>query len=280
MLTAVGFPTGNDDGKASAASTQSIRDFQTSQPGLTVDGSAGPKTREKLFAAYFVFLGGPKLTKADFLGKGADAGGKADLQGCSEFNPVMMFSAAESTALESNKPERNKQNAINRRVLVLLFRPGSVIPPAGWPCPRFNEGPDGCKARFFSDAAKRRQFQAKRRTVEVDKDTFACRFYELILNGSPCEGPNPTPIILEEVNPLIVLLPPAPAAVPGGAAPPPGGSAPPVKASGSTPAPAGGSVSASTRVVFVKRPYTNPAGATIVLKTDAGFDGKGKLTIN
>lgn len=134
------------------------------------------------------------MTPSNFLAKGADPDGKGDYQGCSEFNPVLMFSAAENAALQSNKTERNKENAPNRRVLALLFRPGTVVPPAKWPCPKWNEGIAGCQKRLFADAATRRQFQAKRRTVDVDKDTFACRFYERLLQTSPCEGPNRRPI--------------------------------------------------------------------------------------
>ncbi|MFN0101276.1 MAG: peptidoglycan-binding protein [Bryobacteraceae bacterium] len=276
MLTSVGFPTGTESGSKTAQSTQAIKDFQTAN-GLTADGDAGAKTREKLFAAYFEFLSGPTLTPADFLAKGADPNGKGDYQGCSEFNPIMMFSAAENTALQSNVTERNKQNSVNRRILVLLFRPGTVVPAAKWPCPTWIEGPAGCTKRFFANAATRRQFQAKRRTVEVDKDTFACRFYERLLNQSPCEGPNPTPIILEEVNPLILMIPVA-------AAPAPATQGADAKAAGE---PAGEPAAAAAPAinvdhssVVVKRPYTNPDPSKLTLKTDADFDGTGTFTVN
>lgn len=270
MLTAVGFPTGTDSGTATAQSTQAIKDFQNSK-GLTPDGSAGKNTREKLFEAYFVFLGGPILTKADFLARGAHPDGKGDLQGCSEFNPVMMFSASENASLQSNKPERNKQNSINRRVLILLFRPGTVVPAAKWPCPTWKEGIAGCQKRFFANAATRRQFQAKRRTVEEDKDTFACRFYERILNKSPCDGPRPTPgpIILEEVNPLIVLAP-APVSE----------AAPAQAVAGDTKAVGAGQVTPGQKAVLVKRPYTNPPPTKVTLRTDAGFTGTGTFTVS
>jgi hypothetical protein len=269
ILTALGFPTGTDSGTATAQSTQAIKDFQSAN-GLTPDGDAGPKTRAKLFAAYFAFLSGPILTPADFLAKGADPNGKGDYQGCSEFNPVMMFSASENTALQSNIPERNKQNSVNRRVLVLLFRPGTVVPTAKWPCPAWNESTAACVKRFFADAATRRQFQANRRLVEVDKDTFACRFYERLLGQSPCEGPNPTPIILEDVNPLI-LIQEAPAAE---------AAAPAADSSAKAQSSAAKSVSADRAAVIVKRPYTNPAPSVLTLKTDTGFDGTGLLTVD
>ena len=204
------------------------------------------------------------VTTGDFLGKGASANGKADYQGCSEFNPVMMFSASENAALQSNTTERNKQNSVNRRILVLLFRAGTPNPGAKWPCPEWTEGTGGCTKRFFADAAKRRQFQGHRRTVEADKDTFACRFYERLVNHSPCEGPNPTPIILEKVNPIILVgpgeapgAPPAkPSATPHNSRRRPTGSKPPPASLcratlPSTPAPLRRPTSASSRRVAV-----------------------------
>lgn len=59
MLDAVGFAPGNMSGSATAASTKAITDFQKAN-GLVPDGAAGPKTREKLLAAYFAFLSGPE----------------------------------------------------------------------------------------------------------------------------------------------------------------------------------------------------------------------------
>src|SRR5690349_12869555 len=48
----------------------------------------------ELFKAYMQKLSPPdlKLGKKDFLGQGADAKGKADYQGCSSFNPLLVFS--------------------------------------------------------------------------------------------------------------------------------------------------------------------------------------------
>jgi len=100
-----------------------------------------------------------------------------------------MFSAAEQRAFSDplRKEQRDEENATNRRVLVFLFRPGVRIKAAAWPCPRASEGSAGCRKRFWSDAATRRTFQGKRRALENDKDTFACRFYDRLSNNSPCE---------------------------------------------------------------------------------------------
>jgi hypothetical protein len=126
---------------------------------------------------------------AEFLGGGLDGRGKADFQGCSEFNPVLMFSKTEQQIFA--RPEhhdlRDVENEPNRRVLVLLFRPGLHVPPDAWPCPRASEGSAGCRKRFFADADRRRANGAKRRTQQDDRDTFACRFYDRLAGGSPCE---------------------------------------------------------------------------------------------
>ncbi|MFN0103817.1 MAG: peptidoglycan-binding protein [Bryobacteraceae bacterium] len=190
MLRALGFDPGNTSGSVTAQSTNAVKDFQRSKD-LDDDGDPGKDTRKELFKAYMDFLCPVTLAKTDFLGRGEDAGGKADYQGCSEFNPQMMFSAEENTRFSNaaDKTERNAENSINRRVMALLFRPGIKIDTNRWPCPRASEGTAGCVKRLWFDAPTRRQFQAKRRTNIVDRDTFACRFYDRMVGTSPCEGP-------------------------------------------------------------------------------------------
>lgn len=132
-----------------------------------------------------------QVPDGDFLGKGASASGRGDMQGCSEFNPVLMFSKAENDkfAKDKDKTARNDENSPNRRVLILFFKPGSFIDLDKWPCPAARDSSIGaCQKRFWSDQAKRRQFQAKHREAETDHDTFACRFYDRLTAGSPCEG--------------------------------------------------------------------------------------------
>jgi hypothetical protein len=147
-----------------------------------------------LFKAYLQKLAPPdlKLAKTDFLAQGADALGKGDYQGCSEFNPLLIFSQQRNKQFESqtDKTARNDANAGNRRVLVLLFQKGSKVDAASWPCPRATEGGAGCKARFWSDGEKRRttRLPDKDRKFEEKPDTFACRFYQRLLTESPCEG--------------------------------------------------------------------------------------------
>jgi hypothetical protein len=163
--------------------------------GQTASGPTTPASRKQLFADYMEkicvdeneapFVIEPK----DFLGGGRDNRGKADFQGCSEFNPVLMFSRQEAEKFErsQDKTARNAANKTNRRVLAFLFRPGIKIDPAAWPCPRVKEGTAACKKRFWSDADKRRQFQESRREFRQDGDTFACRLYTRLANNSPCE---------------------------------------------------------------------------------------------
>lgn len=157
-----------------------------------------------LIQAYQQKLAPPALllTATDFLGKGADPGGKADFQGCSEFNPLLIFSQEKEARFAEAKQqqasgkgddaqidERNVDNAPNRRVMVLLFRPGTRVDPGKWPCPRATEGTSGCKLRFFSDGEKRRSTHLPGdvdRFYEKTKDTFACRFYQRL--SSPCES--------------------------------------------------------------------------------------------
>jgi OmpA family len=156
--------------------------------------------QSQLLKAYLQKLSPPDFSTGshDFLGQGADSGGKGDYQGCSEFNPLLIFSQNEQKAFEKaqqNKDEellndRNILNQPNRRVLVLLFRAGSKVTPAKWPCPRATEGVSGCHKRFWSDGEKRRstRLQDTERKFEDNEDTFACRFFQRISSKSPCEG--------------------------------------------------------------------------------------------
>jgi len=176
--------------------------------GQPISEKPSPAARKALFKAYMDHVctirdeetGAPVpdddgrpvqlvLKPTDFLASGADSGGKGDFQGCSEFNPILMFSQEENARFSQpkNKPERDLENASNRRVVIFLFRPGVRVNAAAWPCPRAKEGTAGCRKRFWSDAAKRRTFQEKRREFKDTRDTFACRFYDRLSSNSPCE---------------------------------------------------------------------------------------------
>ena len=153
-----------------------------------------PNKRKALFQEYMNKLGGdalPALDRADFLGGGKDAKGKGDFQGCGEFNPILVFSEKEQKAFdkEKDKSGRDAANVPNRRVMVLIFREGSFIETAKWPCPRATEGSAGCRKRFWSDGEKRRtkRLPDAERRFELTQDTFACRFYHRISERSPCE---------------------------------------------------------------------------------------------
>jgi hypothetical protein len=158
----------------------------------------GPAARRQLFLAYMDRVSQDadrqpfKLDKRDdFLGHNQDALGKGDFQGCGEFNPVLIFSAADQARFErdSDKADRNDANAPNRRVMALLFRKGSRVEPAKWPCPRAKEGTADCKRRFWSDGESRRtrRLPDEPRQFEKTEDTFACRFYHRLAISSPCD---------------------------------------------------------------------------------------------
>ena len=199
-------PYGND--------TWGRRSLQTMLTAIGTSGSSGDVVgehernrgkRSTLFSAYMDHLCGPdlKLAKGDFLAAGQDAGGKGDYQGCSEFNPVKVFSQEQLRKFDQSgdKTERNARNAPNRRVVALFFRRGSRVSPSRWPCPRAAEGIAGCQKRFWSDAARRRAPSAETRTVETARDTFACRFYDRLTFHSPCDHSNVTgvaPIVLDD----------------------------------------------------------------------------------
>ncbi len=172
-------------------------------PAAPYESDAG--LRETLYLRYMNRLAGPalKLEPQEFLGRGADPKGKGDYQGCGEFNPTRLFSQPEAQAFNTarDKTERNLDNAPNRRVVIYLFEPGSQVLAARWPCPRAEEGAAGCRARFWSDAARRRANAEERREYADTADTFACRFYDRLAQQSPCEAaPEPLHIRLYDLD--------------------------------------------------------------------------------
>jgi hypothetical protein len=195
MLNAVSTQQIAVDGQMGPQTSSAIQQFQSSQ-GLAADGDAGPDTRKALFKAYMdkicVGADGKPFQldpQTDFLGHNADNLGKADFQGCSEFNPVMLYSQSDMDyfASETDKTGRDAGNQVNRRVMVLLYRVGAQVTPAKWPCPRASEGISGCQKRFWSDGDTRRSNGPDVRLWEQKHDTFACRFYQRQMTGSPCE---------------------------------------------------------------------------------------------
>jgi hypothetical protein len=201
MLTELGDFSGSPNGVLDAATRAAVSAFQQSPEGagLVVDGDPGPKTREKLYLAYMdsicVDENGEPFTldaTAGFLARGSDPGGKGDFQGCSEFNPDMVFSEPEHQKFQDPKlkVERDLENTINRRVVVYLFRSGSEVRPDAWPCPRAKEGVAQCRTRFHADGDFRRTPRGEnRRTFDTDGNTFACNFYDRLSALSPCEKP-------------------------------------------------------------------------------------------
>jgi len=153
-----------------------------------------------LIAAYIPKLIPPEYSAlnigpSNFLAQGADPQGKGDYQGCSSFNPLVIFSqdeqdsfAGASDPTSQAYADRNLANAPNRRVMVLLFQQGSKVDPQKWPCPAASADKTGCITRFWSDGDTRRftRLPDDNREYAKTKDTFACRFYDRLMNTSPC----------------------------------------------------------------------------------------------
>lgn len=203
--TASGAPcfAGPLTGHWSPAFAAATKQFQA-ENGLVADGVAGPKTRKQLFLAYMnsVCLSPNDpfvLPKEAFLDRGKAAKGRLAYQGCGEHNPVLVFSRSDEKrhAASADKAERNARNRSNRRVLVYQFPPGTEVSEGDWPCPAWDEGPAGCKARFWPDGDVRRSAAEEERRHRTDGRTMACRFYDRLAHRSPCEG---------VVRPLVVSV--------------------------------------------------------------------------
>ncbi|MBK8258036.1 MAG: hypothetical protein IPK82_35890 [Polyangiaceae bacterium] len=176
------------------ALAQAVGDFQADE-GLDKNGELSDETLEKLFQRYFDYLTTkegtePKVLGSEaFLAKLSGSDYRGDVQGCSEFNPLVVFSSAEQILFDSQGHEiqRSAENAANRRVLVLFFPPGSEVDIQSWPCPSAVGGEDKCQSRFWSNGPARRSPSDKRRLFESTRDTMACRFYHRFVDKSPCE---------------------------------------------------------------------------------------------
>jgi len=200
MLNRTPFPTGRADGVLDEPTKTQLKQFEAAR-GLPPNGF---DSKQEITQSTFAQLAKEymdaicidddrkpfSVTRDDFLARGKGSDGKGDIQGCGEFNPILLFSKADKAELDrpERKAERNSRNQPNRRAMILLFRPGSEIDPTQWPCPTVKEGVAGCKARFFSDADQRRKNADEEREFVKTKDTFACRFYQRMLESSPCEG--------------------------------------------------------------------------------------------
>ena len=174
-------PHGGDDWRRD-------RDFALAMMRGALGAEATGLARRPLFERFMGLLAQDPagkafgLPKRAFLGKGADAKGKGDFQGCGEFNPLRVLSLAELDDFRrpDQKEARDAAGAINRRVSVFFFPDDTRISVSRWPCPRALEPTAGCRKRFWSDHAARRRSENRARQQPGDPDTFACRFYDRI----------------------------------------------------------------------------------------------------
>ncbi|HKV24493.1 MAG TPA: PLAT/LH2 domain-containing protein [Candidatus Acidoferrum sp.] len=209
MLAAVdqSDPSSRQSRGNSPRGTSSQNSSDSAKNSLVRDIAHDSGQRQQLFLKYMnLICGALKLDKSkDFLARGSGTDQKGDVQGCSRFNPVLLFSGEEEAqfkgaAQKQNKgllQARNSANAPNRRVMILIFRKGSQILPDKWPCPTYKEKSEGCKKRFFSNGDARRSTHnsGAARKFEETKDTFACRFYQRLSINSPCNQPAPNPCL-------------------------------------------------------------------------------------
>ena len=194
--------------------TAAVKHFQTDKSAKVTGSFSTAADRAVLFDAYMNFLctddQGVKtaLSKTDDFLAGNTAVEKdkatgkdvatlrGDLQGCSKFNLQMVFAKDEEAKL--GEKQRNEDNKINRRVVAYLFKPGSKIDPAQWPCPPVSLNDNAavkavakCAERFWSDKPrgekKKRVKGEPRRHFKDTQDTFECRFYHGFGLRSPCE---------------------------------------------------------------------------------------------
>lgn len=203
ILKALGYDPGATDGVVTATNRTAVRAFQAQHKSVTggalpQDGSIDAATRKSLFAAYMDAVcvdasNTPfRFRKEEFLSRQPNGlkGGRLDYQGCSEFNPIVVFSQADDADYQkpANKNERNEANRPNRRVVVYMFPNSLKFTEVTWPCPASGADGTACHAHFWPNGDERRLPQARMREHLHGGRTFACMFYDRIARGSPCEG--------------------------------------------------------------------------------------------
>ena len=137
----------------------------------------------------------------NFLAQGADSQGKGDYQGCSSLILSLFFPRKSRTA---SPPPQTIRTPMSMPRGTSPTRPTaaswcwySIKMPksfqAQWPCPSATGDKSGCIKRFWSDGQTRRSTRLPDtdREYSETKDTFACRFYDRLMNDSPCYHGNP-----------------------------------------------------------------------------------------
>jgi hypothetical protein len=210
MLNLVGpTPAGKADGKIGTDTKTALKDFQDANglpnQGFNAKEEIPDGTFEALAKLYMDAIckdddgNNFQLKREDFIAQGKGQEGKGDMQGCGEFNPLMIFSRDEHAFFErpENKDARDQENQVNRRTMILFYPPETRIDPAKWPCPTVKEGIGGCQKRFFANAKLRQSNLEDRREHKDEKKqpdmvgTYACRFYDRQASDSPCERGEP-----------------------------------------------------------------------------------------
>lgn len=171
------------DGRLDPPTERAVEAFQR-DVGEPSTGRPVASTRSRLFLAYMDHLASDgakpiRHERSRFLDRGQDDGGKAAVQGCSAFNPLVVPPQDDATPRAARS---------NDRVLGYFFPAVPHIEPTDWPCPRWNDGPSACRGSFWPDGDARRAAGRELRLFRHDRKTMSCRFYDRFAQRSPCEG--------------------------------------------------------------------------------------------
>lgn len=163
------YDPGNVDGVNTAQTQAAVREFQTDNPPLGVDGQYGPNTRRVLYEKYMTGKHDIEIEADRFMNPPQDG-----TMGCGERNPLERINderdAAGREADEADTEERCEEN---RRVTFFLFDEDRL---PRLPCGIGDTGP--CQARITPPA-------------RLHNPTFSCSFYDSLAKHCGCEGGSP-----------------------------------------------------------------------------------------
>jgi len=179
------YDPGKVDGINGPLTRAAVREFQTDNPPLAVDGQYGPNTRRVLYEKYMSGKHDIEIEADRFMNPPEEG-----FMGCGERNPLMRINdERDADGREADEADTEERCEENRRVTVFLFSEDRL---PRLPCGIADTAP--CEKRVTPPA-------------RLHNSTFTCSYYDSLARYCSCEGGRTTPVIVT-VNPVLTVQQP------------------------------------------------------------------------
>ncbi|MCI5224499.1 MAG: hypothetical protein D3924_17975, partial [Candidatus Electrothrix sp. AR4] len=166
------YDPGNTDGINTIQTQNAIREFQTDNPPLAVDGQYGSNTRRVLYEKYMTGKHDIEIEADRFMDPPQDG-----FLGCGECNPLERINdERDADGHETDEADTEERCEENRRVTFYLFNEARL---PQLPCVIGDTEP--CQKRVTSPS-------------RLHNPTFSCSFYDSLARNCGCEGGSPLAI--------------------------------------------------------------------------------------